>query len=104
MSFVLVDILPLKPGATVEEAVAYFDGLKPVFERHGLTRLDQPLRAEKALRGSVPANLVNLFQTANPEASLKGMSEDPEYQTQMARRDQLFDLEQATILLTSQIS
>ncbi|CUH81679.1 hypothetical protein TRM7557_03548 [Tritonibacter multivorans] len=104
MSFVLVDILPLKPGATLEEAVAYFDGLKPVFERHGLQRLDQPLRAEKALRGAVPANLVNLFQTADPESSLKGMSEDPEYQSQMARRDQLFDLEQATILLTARMS
>lgn len=100
MSFVLIDILPLKDGATYDEAVAYFTDLKPVFDRHGLKRVDQPLNAVKALRGDVPANLVNLFETDNPEASMMGMRDDPEYQAQIEKRDRIFDLERASILLT----
>lgn len=100
MSFILVDILPIKSGATVNEAVEYFDGLKPVFQRHGLTRIDAPLKAVKAMRGDVPADLVNLFETENPEASLMGMRDDPDYQAQATERDRIFDLERASILLT----
>lgn len=100
MSFILVDILPIKSGASLDEAVAYFNGLVPVFDRHGLKRVDAPLQAVKAMRGTVPADLVNLFETENPEASLTGMRDDPDYQAQVAERDRIFDLEQASIILT----
>ncbi len=63
MAFLLVDILPLKPGRTVEEAIAYFESLKPAFERHGLTRHDAPLKIQKVMRGTVAADMVNLFET-----------------------------------------
>ena len=100
MSFVLVDILPLKEGRTIEEAVAYFDELKPVFEKNGIKRLDAPLKVAKAMRGEVPAQLINLFEVENPEISMKGMSQDPAYQAKIPERDALFDLERANILLT----
>ena len=103
MSFLLIDILPLKKQVTLEEAVEYFDNLKPVFERHGLKRRDNPLEVVKLIRGELPAQLVNFFETRNPETSLKGMSEDPDYQANISRRDALFDLERATILLTARI-
>ncbi len=101
MSFILVDILPLKPGHDLESAVAYFDDLKPVFERHGLRRLDRPLKASKILRGDVAADMVNLFETDDPEASLTGMREDPDYQAKTSLRDAIFDLERASIILTA---
>ena len=100
MAFLLVDILPLKPGRTFEEAVAYFDGLQTVFKRHGMRRLDRPLKAMKTLRGSVTGDMVNLFEIDNPETSLAGMRDDPDYQAKVTQRDAIFDLEQASIVLT----
>ncbi|MFS2317688.1 hypothetical protein RMQ97_07090 [Maricaulis sp. D1M11] len=100
MSFVLIDILPLKDGASFEQAVGYFETLKPVFERHGLRRVDQPLQPVKVLRGEVQADLVNLFETENPEVSLAGMRDDPDYQAQIELRDTVFDLDRASIVLT----
>lgn len=103
MAFLIVDILPLNTGQSVDDAVAYFEGLKPVFERHGLTRVDRPLEVVKTLRGSASANLINLFQTEDAEASMKGMGADPEYQSHIALRDQIFDLENATIHLVQSL-
>jgi len=101
MTYILVDILPLKEGKTVPEALAYFEKVKPAMERHGLKRLDAPLEAHKILRGSQAANLVNLFETVDPEVSMKGMAADPEYQANVPLRDTIFDLENASIVLTS---
>ncbi len=101
MSFILVDILPLKPGKTVADALAYFEKVRPAMERHGLTRIDQPLQAQKILRGTQAANLVNLFETKDPETSMKGVSTDPEYQKNIPLRDRTFDLENASIILTT---
>lgn len=101
MTYILVDILPLKNGKTIADALKYFDKVKPAMERHGLTRLDSPLEAHKALRGTQTADLVNLFETSDPDASLKGMATDPEYQAQVPLRDTIFDLENASIILTT---
>ncbi|KAJ55793.1 hypothetical protein ACMU_08430 [Actibacterium mucosum KCTC 23349] len=99
-TFLILDILKLKPGKTPAEAVAYFDSVKPVFDRHGLVRSDVPLTAMKALRGTVEADVVNFWETENPEVSMKGMAGDPEYQAQVPVRDTIFDLDASTILLT----
>lgn len=101
MTHILVDILPLKEGKTVAEALAYFEKVKPAMERHGLTRVDDPLEAHRILRGNQAANLVNLFATDDPEASMKGMASDPEYQANVPLRDTIFDLENASIILTT---
>lgn len=100
MTFVLVDILPLKSGKSVDDAIAYFNDIRPVLERHGLVRIDAPLKALKTLRGAQTANLVNLFATENVETSMKGMQGDPEYQARIPVRDALFDLENSSVILT----
>lgn len=100
MNQLLVDILPLKEGRTADEAVAHFEGLKDVFEKHGLKRSGRPLAALKTLRGKAKADVVNLWETNDAEASMKGMAADPDYQAHIAARDALFDLESATIILT----
>lgn len=101
MAFLLIDILPLKTGKTQQEGMDYFEGLRHVFERHGLRRQDKPLFAQKVLRGALVADLVNLFETENPEASMKGLSADAEYQAMIPTRDQLFDLERSNVVLTA---
>ena len=104
MTYILVDILPLKEGKTVAEALAYFEKVKPAMERNGLKRVDAPLEAHKILRGTQAANLVNLFETEDPETSMKGMAGDPEYQANVALRDTIFDLENASIILTTRFA
>lgn len=101
MTYILVDILPIKDGKSIEDALAYFNKVRPAMERHGLKRIDQPLEAHKVLRGNQTADLVNLFETSDPEASMKGMGSDPEYQANIALRDTIFDLENASIVLTT---
>ena len=101
MTHLLIDILVLKPGRTVDEAIAYFDGLEPVFERHGISRSGSPLKVAKVLRGDQAGDLVNLFETADPQASLGGMSQDPEYQAQVPTRDSIFDLARSSVLVTA---
>ncbi len=101
MTYILVDILPIKTGKTVDDALAYFEKVRPAMERHGLKRIEQPLQAHKILRGNQSADLVNLFETQDPETSMKGMSSDPEYQANIALRDTIFDLDNASIVLTT---
>lgn len=100
MSQLLLDILKLKPGKTAAEATAYFDSLKPVFERVGLSRSDVPLVALKTLRGSTEADVVNLWQSDDAAASMGAMAADAEYQSKVELRDEIFDLENSTVILT----
>ncbi|MEE2809423.1 MAG: hypothetical protein VX412_01435 [Pseudomonadota bacterium] len=101
MAYILVDILPFKEGKTIEDALAYFEQVRPAMERNGLRRVDAPLRALKSLRGAQQADLVNLFETDDPETSMQGMAGDAEYQSHIALRDSIFDLENASIILTT---
>lgn len=96
----LLDILKLKPGKTAEEATAYFDGLKAVFERVGLSREDVPLVALKTLRGNTQADVVNLWASDDAPTSMGAMAADEEYQANVPLRDQIFDLENSTVILT----
>jgi hypothetical protein len=104
MAYILVDILPFKDGKTMEDALAYFEKVRPAMERNGLRRIDAPLQAHKVARGAQRADMVNLFRTEDPEASMKGMSEDAEYQSHIPLRDTIFDLENASIILTTKIA
>ncbi|MFY0679546.1 MAG: hypothetical protein JXR13_03125 [Thalassovita sp.] len=101
MSYILVDILPFKDGKTMDDALAYFEKVRPAMERNGLRRVDAALEAHKILRGTQGANMVNLFATDDPETSMKGMASDEEYQSNIALRDSIFDLENASIILTT---
>lgn len=101
MTYILVDILPIKEGKTIDDALAYFETIRPAMERHGLKRLDAPLHAVNVMRGSQRADLINLVETEDPEASMQGISQDPEYQANTATRDAIFDLEDSSIIITT---
>lgn len=101
MSHILIDILKLKNGRTVEEAIQYFDELKPVLEKHGISRVDQPLKIANIMRGELSGELVNLFATDDPQKSMQGMSSDPDYQAKVPLRDQIFDLENSVVAMTT---
>lgn len=103
MSFLLLDILKLKPGKTIEDATSYFDELADVFAEVGISRLDRPLKAAKVMRGAIEADYVNLFETADPQASMGAMQAHPEYQAKISTRDAIFDLENSTVLLTAKL-
>lgn len=97
--FMLFDLLKLRTGKSSEDAKAYFDGLTEIFERHGLSRSDEPMVAMKTLRGSAGADVINLWETDNPETSMQGMAGDPEYQAKVPERDAIFDLESSSVIL-----
>ncbi|SHH80409.1 hypothetical protein [Cognatishimia maritima] len=101
MTFVLFDILPIKSGKTVDDATAYFDKVRPAMERNGLRRVDVPFEVQGILRGNQEANLVNIFETEDPESAMKKMGADPEYQSHIEERDAIFDLGNASIILTT---
>ena len=99
-SFLILDILPLKQGRSVEEAKVYFEAVEPIFARHGMVRSDKALTIVSVLRGNLDAEVVNLWQTGDPDASIKGIFSDKDYLGHSALRDSIFDLEAATIVVT----
>lgn len=98
---ILVDALKLNPGRTVTEAHQYFESISSILERHGFKRVVEPLEAKSLLRGSLDAQLINLFEVEDPKQSLGGMMEDPDYQTVIPMRDEIFDLENSSVLVTA---
>ena len=100
MGFILVDILPLKDGRRYDEATAYFDKAAPIMARHGITRVDAPLQAVKAMRGTQAADMVNLFAADDPQTAMPALAGDPDYQALVPERDALFDLEKSSVILT----
>ena len=104
-AFVVLDILPLKHGASVEDAQDYLRDIEPILARHGMTRTGDILTVEKVMRGSLNARVVNLWATDNPEASFSGVFSDKEYkQNLVPRRDRIFDLQKATIVVTKRVT
>lgn len=100
-SFIVLDILPLKSGKTVEEATAYMQDVEPYLARHGMTRLDTVLQVEQVVRGEFDGRVVNLWLTNDPDASFKGVFSDAEYIAKFTgRRESLFDMQNATIVVT----
>lgn len=98
--FLILDILPLKEGATADQAKAYFDAVEPILAKYGMTRSDTVLDVAKIVRGSAKAQIVNLWDTDNPDVSFKGVFSDEDYKTHISDRDRIFDLEAATIIVT----
>lgn len=98
--FLVLDILPIQEDQTLEAAETYFDAVEPIFARYGLTRSDKVLSVVGIPRGTVKAQVVNLWQSDNPQASFDGIFSDKEYLTHTADRDAIFDLEAATVIVT----
>lgn len=99
-NFLILDILPLQEGQTIEAAETYFDAVEPIFARYGMTRSDAVLKVANVVRGKVDAQVVNLWQTENPQASFDGIFSDEEYLTHTESRDTIFNLQAATIIVT----
>ena len=98
--FLILDILPLHHGRTSAEAQAYFTDVEPIFARYGLTRSDQPLQVVDIVRGKIDAQVVNLWQTDDPQKAFNGIFSDEDYLQYVATRDKIFNLERATIMVT----
>lgn len=103
-AFLVLDILPLKEGATLEQAYAYFEAVEPIFERYDFVRSDAPLETLDVVRGGVQTDVVNLWETSNPQAAFEGIFSDEEYlHIHVPTRDAIFDLEDATIVVTQRV-
>ena len=99
--FVILDILPLQEGRTAEEAAAYMRDVEPIVAPHGLVRLDKMLTVVKPIRGKLTGQIVNFWVSKNPEATFKAIFSDPAYIDHFpTRRDKLFDMPNATIVVT----
>ena len=103
MKSVLIDILPLKEGKTPADAFAYFAKVQPAMEKAGILRVDSKLEVKKIMRGQINAAIVNLFEVEDPAAAMGAMSQDPEYTKHVPERDEIFDLENATIIATQRV-
>ena len=98
--FIILDILPIHEGKTLDDARAYFDAVEPIFAEHGMVRSDAVLEVTGILRGPVEAEVVNLWETDNPQASFDGIFADARYLEHTANRDSIFRLRDATIIIT----
>ena len=100
-AFLVLDILPLKEGATLEQAYDYFKCVEPIFEKYDFSRSDAALEVIAIPRGPVEAEVVNLWATNNPQASFDGIFADADYlENHVPLRDKIFDLKEATIIIT----
>ncbi len=98
--FIIVDILPLNSGISLDEATAYFQDVEPILAKHGMTRSDAVLDVTTILRGSAKADVINLWESDNPQASFQGIFSDAEYKTHITNRDRIFNLNEANIIVT----
>ena len=94
-SFLVVDILPLKTGKTIEDAKSYFSAIEPILARHGMTRSDKVLKVEKILRGDLDAKVINFWNSDNPQQSFDRVFKDKEYLKHVKNRDSIFALDKA---------
>lgn len=101
-AFLILDILPLKEGKTLEDANEYFENVEPIFERYKFTRAQAPLKVLSIPRGSIEAQVVNLWETPDPDHAFKGIFSDQEYLKFVKDRDAIFQLEKATVIVTQQ--
>ena len=99
--FVVLDMLPLKKGKTLEDATEYFDLVEPIFAKHNFYRTGEVLKVETVMRGKLKASVVNLWVTPNAQQSMQGIFSDKDYLPYTDLRDSIFDLKNATIAITS---
>lgn len=98
--FLIVDMLPLHEGATLEEVYAYFAAVEPIFAKYDLVRTDDALEVVNIARGKVQAQVINLWATKDPKIAFDGIFTDPEYLKHVENRDSIFDLKNANVVVT----
>lgn len=104
-AFMVLDMLPLKEGATLQQAQDYFKGVEPIFLKYDFRRSDKALEVANVARGKLDASVVNLWVTDDPQAAFQGIFSDETYlEKWVPARDRIFDLEKATIVVTKRSS
>lgn len=85
----MVEVLTLKPGATVSQAEAYFAAVYPIIASHGLF----PVKAYKAAQqgGDNSPKIIQIWRVANPNG-MPEIFKDPNYLKHVSTRDSIFDL------------
>lgn len=99
-AFLLVDILVLKEGKTLADAKAYFEKVEPIFKKYNMYRSDEVLDVMQVPRGTLQAQVINLWETTNPDAAFKGIFSDKEYEAFIPLREEVFDMPKATVVVT----
>ncbi|MEM9071727.1 MAG: hypothetical protein AAGE52_24675 [Myxococcota bacterium] len=95
---VLVDLVFLNEGKTLEDRAAYGRLIGPIAQRHGLRRV-QSYRVLQHLGGlGNGAVELNLWEVDDPSA-LQATLTDPEYQSHVPTRNEIHDMERLTMLL-----
>ena len=89
---VFVDVLTLRPGRSVDEALVYLDKIGAIAARHGLHRISA-IGIDKKMRGheAVNPHMVQLWRVEDDNA-FGGLGGDPTYKAVIAERDALFDM------------
>lgn len=98
--FLLIDILVLKQGKTLQDAKAYFSAVEPIFEKYQLYRTDDVLDVMQIARGDINAQVINLWETPDPQGAFKGIFSDKSYEKYVSLRDEIFDMKKATVVVT----
>ena len=98
--YLIVDILPLNDGATLEQVYAYFEAVEPIFAEYDLVRSDDALEVVDVARGDVQAKVINLWATKDPKVAFDGIFTDPDYLQHVENRDSIFDLKNANVVVT----
>jgi hypothetical protein len=85
----MIEVLALKPGATVNQAEQYFTAVYPVIASHGLF----PIKAYKAMQqgGDSSPKIIQIWRVANPNG-MPEIFKDPNYLKHVPTRDSIFDL------------
>lgn len=94
-----VDLLILKEGKTTADANVYFTKIEPVVRKHGLRRIVPGLNIVKNMKGTLNADLVNIWFVTNPETTFKNIFSDPEYLKHVALRNMTFDMDNANMVM-----
>ncbi len=89
---VYITVHSLKDGKTLENAEAYYKKLTPVFNRHGLFRLDGYKISAKILGHPEVSPVIMHIWKLNDLAALTKITSDKEYLTQIPLRDTIFNM------------
>lgn len=89
----MVEILNLKPNASVERAESYFRSVYPIIAFHGLF----PVKAYQVSQGnSSTPQIVQIWRIENPEG-MPQIVADSNYQWFVSMRDSIFDLKDGRV-------
>jgi len=96
----MIEVLPLKKGATIEAAAQYFAEVSPVIASHGIFPVQTYRIVDPQKDGA--ARIVNVWRVADPQG-LEQIFQDPEYLKHVKERDSIFDLPNRAGWMTQEV-